>query len=96
MALLFIPTDEVEKYKNRKGVIFVDVREKDEYEEGHIEGAIHIPFEELEDRAHELSKYSLVILYCNRGNQSLLGTRVLGNMGCRAASLSGGYEAVKG
>lgn len=92
MGVLFISADEVERYRGKKGVIFVDVREKEEYEAGHIEDAIHIPFEELEQEAKRLQPYQLIILYCHRGNQSLQGVRLLSDMGYRGASLGGGYE----
>lgn len=92
MGVLFISADEVEKYREKNGVIFVDVREKEEYEAGHIEGAMNIPFEELENESKRLQPYSFIILYCHRGNQSLQGVRLLSDMGYRVASLGGGYE----
>lgn len=92
MGFLFIEADKVDRYRNKRGIIFVDVREKEDFDVGHIEGAVNIPFDELEQKAKKLAGYSLVILYCYRGNQSLQGVRLLLSMGVRAASLGGGYE----
>ena len=92
MALLFINADDIPRYQERKGVVFVDLRKKEEYEAGHIRGAIHIPYDMLEERVEELKEYSMIILYCRRGNQSLRGARQLGDLGYRVATLGGGYE----
>ena len=54
-----------EAYKSGRGYIFLDVRSEDEYKSGHVEGAIHIPVSELEDRLDELPKDKPIIAYCN-------------------------------
>ena len=44
--------------------IFVDVRGKDQYEIGHIKGAINIPLNELMTRLKELPSHKTIITYC--------------------------------
>jgi len=54
--------------KKPPDVLIVDVRPPEEYEAGHIEGAVNISDVELEDHVDMLKSYSSVILYCNAGN----------------------------
>ncbi len=45
-------------------VTIVDVREPQEYEAGHIEGAVNIPYREIEQRAKEINSIDSYIFYC--------------------------------
>jgi len=56
--------------ESRPNLIILDVRTQEEYDDGHIEGALLIPVSELEDRLHELSKNSEILVYCRTGNRS--------------------------
>lgn len=57
----------------KKGeVVLVDVRPREEYDAGHIAGAVSIPHGELMDRIKELPRNKTVVLYC-RGPYCLLG-----------------------
>ncbi len=49
-------------------IVLIDVRPKEEYEEGHIPGAISIPIEELEKELEQLPKDKEFVAYC-RGKQ---------------------------
>ncbi|WP_077622458.1 rhodanese-like domain-containing protein [Sediminibacillus massiliensis] len=49
--------------------VIVDVRNKEQYEQGSIPGALSIPVEELDGRLEELDKDSHVTVVCNRGGQ---------------------------
>ncbi len=42
---------------NKEEAVIVDIREKKDFSEGRIKGAIHIPFASLKDRTSELDKY---------------------------------------
>ncbi len=44
--------------------VFVDVRDKDAYQRGHIPGALSIPLSELENQLGELDKEQWIIAYC--------------------------------
>lgn len=60
--------DNVAKWLQEKSVILVDVRNKEEYEEQHIRGAIHIAATDLTDEvlARAIpSKDARIVLYCN-------------------------------
>jgi len=69
--------------KNNKNVILLDVRSKQEYDEGHLKGAINIPVYELEYRAgSELkNKQCVLIAYCSAGIRSRRAIEILRKMG---------------
>lgn len=66
------------------GALMVDVRTKDEYDEGHIEGAVLLPVDEItEDSVKKIvdSKDSIMIVYCKSGvrsNQAAIKLKELG------------------
>lgn len=55
---------------NNEDVIFIDVREQWEYDEGHIPGITLIPMSELESRLAEIPTDKTVVLTCRSGNRS--------------------------
>ena len=54
-----------EAYNSGGDYIFLDVRSEDEYNSGHILGAVFIPVSELEGRLAEVPKDKPIIAYCN-------------------------------
>jgi sulfur-carrier protein adenylyltransferase/sulfurtransferase len=78
--------------------VFIDVRETDEWTEGHIPGAIHVPRGNLESRIEQAvpSKDAQVVLYCASGNRSAFAARTLEELGYgNVASLAGGFAEWK-
>lgn len=74
--------------------ILLDVREDWEWEQAHLEGAIHIPLTELDARIEQLDPRSEVIVYCHHGDRSVDGCLRLWEHGFRKVrSLTGGIEA---
>jgi len=74
--------------------LFVDVREPDEWEEGHIPGAIHITRGRLESRIEGLvpDKSRPLVVYCSVGSRSAFATKALGEMGYSdVVNLAGGF-----
>lgn len=63
--------------------VLVDVREMEEYAEGHIEGAILIPYGEIEKRAEEelTNKEQMILVYCRSGRRSAIAAQALVDMG---------------
>ncbi len=53
-----------------RGALLVDVREKEEWDAGHMPGAVHIPLGEIPDRLGELPRDRSIILTCRSGNRS--------------------------
>jgi rhodanese-related sulfurtransferase len=70
----------------------LDVRDSDEYEQGHVPGAKNIPLTELRQRLGELPRDLEIRLYCAGGQRSYYATRVLAQHGFRARNLPGGYQ----
>jgi sulfur-carrier protein adenylyltransferase/sulfurtransferase len=74
--------------------VFVDVRERDEWDEGHIPGAMHIPRGNLESRVEAAvdDRSRRVVLYCASGNRSAFAAKTLEELGYEdVVSLAGGY-----
>lgn len=95
MSFEVISPKELGQYQGRKDVIFVDLREKEEYLEYHLEGAVNLPYEELPKQSHFLSRYPVIILYCDRGNVSLLAARDLKDWKNRVITVSGGMHQIR-
>lgn len=63
--------------------IILDTREQDEFDEGHIPGAILIPYTEIENKAIELipDKDKLILVYCRSGRRSKIAAESLAKLG---------------
>jgi len=91
------PSEAAAKSKSGEAVI-VDVREKDEWDEGHIPGAIHISRGTIELDVEEKvpDTNALIICHCGGGGRSALATESLQKMGYKnARSMAGGFKAWK-
>lgn len=66
--------------------IIIDVRTEDEFNEGHVTGAINIPYDEI-DEDTELDKDKTIVVYCKSGNRSGIAYNVLSNLGYEAYNL---------
>ncbi len=79
-------------------MVIIDIRERDEWEQGHIPGAHFIPRGFLEFMVEDLvpDRDAKVVLYCAGGPRSALGALSLRQMGYKhAESLAGGFQAWK-
>jgi molybdopterin/thiamine biosynthesis adenylyltransferase/rhodanese-related sulfurtransferase len=77
-----------------EGPLFVDVRETDEWEEGHIPGALHVSRGRLESRIEGLipDKRRPLLVYCSVGARSAFATKALLEMGYEdVTNLAGGF-----
>jgi rhodanese-related sulfurtransferase len=63
--------------KEKPSLVTVDVRTVSEYDDGHIEGALNIPVQEIEDRLNELSKRDEILVYCRTGNRSSTAIEIM-------------------
>ena len=66
-----------------EGYVILDVREQDEYDAGHISGAILIPYTQIEAKANEMlpDKDQLILVYCRSGRRSKLAAEILVELG---------------
>jgi len=73
--------------------VLLDVRSKIEVRtSGTIDGAVHIPVDELRDRMGELDKNKTHVAYCAVGMRSYLAYKMLIQHGFSAANLAGGFR----
>ena len=90
----FISVDQLDKIDKSKTII-LDIGTSEEFQNGHIEGAINIPLDTLRNRLGELDKEKEIIINCQIGLRSYIGNRILKQNGFNAKSLSGGYRSYK-
>ena len=89
------PEDVVGKVSS---ALWLDVREADEYEQGAVPGAMHLPrgFLEFQVEGRILDKDAEVIVYCAGGSRSALAAKTLQDLGYRdVVSLVGGFNRWK-
>jgi sulfur-carrier protein adenylyltransferase/sulfurtransferase len=80
------------------GALFLDVRERDEWEEGHIPGALHIPRGTLESRVESAvpGHERPLVVYCAGGSRSAFAAKTLDELGYGdVRSLAGGFTEWK-
>jgi rhodanese-related sulfurtransferase len=75
------------------GALLVDVREDDEWLDGHAPEAILLPMSQLSERAGELPKDRLIVCVCHIGGRSARVAEALNGAGWNAVNLIGGMEA---
>ena len=87
---------------SESGYIIIDARTQEEYDQGHIPGAIMIPEYEIADRAETelLDKDQLILVYCRSGRRSKIAAEELVKLGYTNVKEFGGiidweYEIVK-
>ena len=68
---------------SEEGYIILDVRTQEEYDQGHIPGAIVISHEEIEEKAEEVltDKDQLILVYCRSGRRSKIAAEALVKLG---------------
>jgi len=81
------------RLNSEKTAFLIDVRQQDEYDAGHIDGAKLIPLSTLADHASELPKDRDIVVYCKSGRRSAEALSFLQAQGFKnVVSLSGGFQ----
>jgi adenylyltransferase/sulfurtransferase len=83
---------------NGNSPVLLDVRESDEWRQGHLEGALSLPrgFLEIKVESAVPNKETPIVAYCAGGVRSLLAAKVMKEMGYQnVSSMAGGYAAWK-
>ncbi len=70
----------------------VDVREQYEWDEGRIEGTIHIPMDRLSSHRDKIDPSRPVIFHCRLGGRSLMAAQAYRAAGYDAYSMAGGIQ----
>jgi NADPH-dependent 2,4-dienoyl-CoA reductase/sulfur reductase-like enzyme/rhodanese-related sulfurtransferase len=79
----------------RTDALLLDVREPDEFADGHIPQAINLPLSQMRSRYTELPRDRDVWICCGVGQRAYYATRFLAQHGYRPRHLSGGYTTYK-
>jgi rhodanese-related sulfurtransferase len=77
----------------RDGAVLLDVREDDEWADGHAAEAVHVPMWQLSERAAELPKDQTIVCVCHVGGRSAVVADALNGAGWTAVNLTGGMDA---
>lgn len=81
----------------KSGAIHVlDVREPEEYEEGHIPGAILAPVSEFMKHIHVVDKTKHYYIVCYSGGRSQVVSEYLGKQGYNVTNVMGGMSTYRG
>jgi len=99
------PSDIFRQCGNGSGLL-LDLRSREAYRDGHIPGAVCIPYEELLQNLSGLRSWvnlcqrrfgrAVIVVYCDRGNTSLRAARDLYNHGFYVKNVYGGISAYHG
>ena len=73
--------------------VILDVREDDEWQAGHAEGATHIPLGDLAQRLADVPEGSPVYVVCRSGGRSARATQWLNQNGFEAVNVDGGMKS---
>ena len=84
--------EDIESLKKDKNNLFIDVRNEDEYQSGHIDGAINIPLDELRNHLNEIDKNKTLCINCQSALRSYIACRILSQYDFKCKHLSGGYR----
>ncbi|WP_099225105.1 FAD-dependent oxidoreductase [Listeria costaricensis] len=74
------------------GAVLLDVRNPEELRNGHFEGALNIPLNDLRNRMSELSQETNYIVTCQVGLRGYIAERQLKNAGFHVKNLDGGFS----
>ena len=79
-----------------RGAPVIDVRTDEEFRQGHLPGAVNIPYDQVPSRLGELpaDKTRPIVLYCRSGRRSGIAKQSLEALGFTNAINAGGYEAM--
>ena len=84
--------EDIESLKKDENNLFIDVRNEDEYQSGHIDGAINIPLDELRNHLNKINKNKTLCINCQSALRSYIACRILSQYGFKCKHLSGGYR----
>lgn len=91
-----IEADEVKNYYNKAGYKILDARKPGEYETSHIDGAINMELNQIENKMDELDSDCTYIIHCAAGYRSMIAASILKKNGkSNFINVTGGYNALQ-
>ncbi len=76
-----------------RGALLLDVRQPDEWEAGHVPGALFIPLRQVPERVADLPRDRRIVAICRSGARSGRATDFLVEQGFDAVNVAGGMKA---
>lgn len=87
-----VTTEQLMGYE-KENTILLDVRTEVEFNQGHIDGAINIPVDNLRERLGELDQKKLILEYCQVGLRGYIASRILTQNGFVVKNVTGGFKS---
>ena len=84
--------EDVKTVQKDDNAVMLDVTMPEEFQQGHIPGAINIPLDQLRERLGELSREKKIYVNCGTGLRSYIACRILKQHGFECYNLAGGYR----
>lgn len=80
------------------GALLIDVRDADDYEDGHVPGSMNVPLNHIEDHIEAAvpDRGTSLFIYCARGVRSMEAASILQEMGYADATSIGGIDGYAG
>ena len=80
-----------------QGALVIDVRSSGEFEAGHLPGAVHVPYEDLEALMDTIGsdKTRSVVVYCGSGRRAGVAQNQLADQGYSAVFNASGFDALQ-
>lgn len=75
-----ITLESIKQIVDNKEYIILDVRTKEEYDEGHLKESINIPYDEIDENI-DIEKDKIIFVYCRSGNRSKIAQETLTQLG---------------
>lgn len=87
----------VDEFRNTPNAVLLDVRTQDEYKNGHIEGSINIPLQNIYSAQTIITDFNKpIFVYCLSGGRSAQAASVLKSMGYKNVENIGGINSFRG
>lgn len=84
--------NDIQNILKDKNAILLDVRTDNEYQDGHINGSLHLPLHLLREELHRLDTGKTLYVHCQSGLRSYIACRILSQKGFKCLNLAGGYS----
>ena len=80
----------------KEAAVWIDVRTPREYERGHVESAVNIPYQDIGNRITEVTndKNQKIIVYCASGHRAGIARETLLKLGYTDVTNAGGYRDI--
>ena len=67
----------------RKGAFLVDVRTPQEFAQGHVQGSVNIPLDQVQSNLSQFKGKKNIVVFCRSGNRSTQAKRILDQNGIK-------------